>query len=89
MKNKLRIISSVQFYIQLATGILFLHVALSDIPFSIEKVSIAILLLTGWTLGYWRRRITRRRIKKSVTDNKFSIFMKDLTTWVNKENDKL
>ena len=65
MKRKLRTINVVQFYIQLATAMLFAYIAIIDT--NPIKMIIAFLLLLGWSLGYYRHRIMRRRLgrKKS------------------------
>ena len=60
MKRKLRTINAVQFYIQLATAMLFAYIAIIDI--NPIKMLIAFLLLFGWSLGYYRHRIMRRRL---------------------------
>ena len=60
MKKKLRTINAVQFYIQLATAMLFAYIAIIDI--NPIKMLIAFLLLFGWSLGYYRHRIMRRRL---------------------------
>ena len=60
MKRKLRTINAVQFYIQLATAMLFAYIAIIDT--NPIKMIIAFLLLLGWSLGYYRHRIMRRRL---------------------------
>jgi len=60
--NKLKVINSTQFYMQLFTASLLLYFTLtSDRP---KMAIIPILLLISWTLGYIQRRITRRRVNK-------------------------
>jgi|TARA_B100001105_G_scaffold65605_1_gene51370 hypothetical protein len=60
--NKLKVINTTQFYMQLFTASLLLYFTLtSDRP---KMVIIPILLLISWTLGYIQRRITRRRVNK-------------------------
>jgi len=60
--NKLKVINTTQFYMQLFTASLLLYFTLtSDRP---KMVVIPILLLISWTLGYIQRRITRRRVNK-------------------------
>ena len=60
MKRKLRRLNIVQFYIQLATAMLFAYIAIIDI--NPIKMMIAFLLLFGWSLGYYRHRLIRRRL---------------------------
>jgi hypothetical protein len=60
MKRKLRTLNVAQFYIQLATAMLFAYLAILDT--NPIKMVIAFLLLLGWSLGYYRHRIMRRRI---------------------------
>jgi hypothetical protein len=60
MKRKLRTLNVAQFYIQLATAMLFAYIAILDT--NPIKMVIAFLLLLGWSLGYYRHRIMRRRI---------------------------
>ena len=62
MKNKLRRLNAAQFYIQLATAILFANLAIIN-KNSIQMM-ISFLLLFGWSLGYYRHRIIRRRLEK-------------------------
>jgi len=58
--NKLKAINSIQFYIQLLTSLLLLYFTIkSDVP---ERSIIPILLLIAWTLGFYQRRVTRRRL---------------------------
>ena len=65
LKRKLRTINVVQFYIQLATAMLFAYIAIIDT--NPIKMIIAFLLLLGWSLGYYRHRIMRRRlVRKSL-----------------------
>ena len=60
--NKLKAINSVQFSIQLITSLLLLYFTLkSDTP---DRSIIPILLLLGWSLGFYQRRVTRRRVNK-------------------------
>ena len=60
--NKLQAINSIQFSIQLITALLLLYFTLnSDTP---NRVIIPILLLLGWSLGFYQRRVTRRRVNK-------------------------
>ena len=60
--NKIKVINSTQFYMQLFTASLLLYFTLtSDRP---KMAIIPILLLISWTLGYIQRRITRRRVNK-------------------------
>ena len=60
MKRKLRTLNAAQYYIQLSTAMLFAYVAIIDI--NPIKMIIAFLLLLGWSLGYYRHRIMRRRL---------------------------
>ena len=60
MKRKLRRLNVAQYYIQLATAMLFAYVAIIDI--NPIKMMIAFLLLFGWSLGYYRHRLIRRRL---------------------------
>ena len=62
MKRKLRRLNVAQYYIQLATAMLFAYIAIIDI--NPIKMMIAFLLLLGWSLGYYRHRIMRRRIER-------------------------
>lgn len=60
--NKLKAINSIQFFIQLITALLLLYFTLtSDTP---NRVIIPILLLFAWSLGFYERRVTRRRVNK-------------------------
>jgi len=60
--NKLKAINSVQFSIQLITALFLLYFTLnSDTP---NRAIIPILLLFGWSLGFYQRRVTRRRLNK-------------------------
>lgn len=60
--NKLKAINSIQFFIQLITALLLLYFTLtSDTP---NRVIIPILLLFAWSLGFYQRRVTRRRVNK-------------------------
>ena len=65
MKRKLRRLNIAQYYIQLATAMLFAYVAIIDI--NPIKMMIAFLLLFGWSLGYYRHRLIRRRLGRKVT----------------------
>jgi len=62
MKNKLRRLNAAQFYIQLVTAILFANLAI--INKNLIQMMISFLLLFGWSLGYYRHRIIRRRLEK-------------------------
>ena len=62
MKRKLRRLNIAQYYIQLATAMLFAYIAIIDV--NPIKMVIAFLLLLGWSLGYYRHRIMRRRIER-------------------------
>ena len=64
MKRKLRRLNIAQYYIQLATAMLFAYVAIIDI--NPIKMMIAFLLLFGWSLGYYRHRLIRRRLGRRV-----------------------
>jgi predicted benzoate:H+ symporter BenE len=60
--NKLKAINSIQFSIQLITALLLSYFTLkSDTP---DRAIIPILLLLGWSLGFYQRRVTRRRVNK-------------------------
>jgi len=60
--NRLKAINSVQFSIQLITALLLLYFTLkSDAP---DRAIIPILLILGWSLGFYQRRVTRRRVNK-------------------------
>tara|TARA_R100000789_G_C2973683_1_gene141439 strand:+ start:221 stop:421 length:201 start_codon:yes stop_codon:yes gene_type:complete len=65
MKRKLRRLNVAQYYIQLATAMLFAYIAIIDI--NPIKMMIAFLLLFGWSLGYYRHRLIRRRLGRKVT----------------------
>ena len=65
MKKKLRKLNIAQYYIQLATAMLFAYIAIIDV--NPIKMVIAFLLLLGWSLGYYRHRIMRRRIERRKT----------------------
>ena len=65
IENSIVWINKSQFYIQLLTAALFFYLAVLDTPISIPKVSISILLLLSWSLGYIRHRIQRRRIRSN------------------------
>ena len=60
--NKLKKINIAQFYIQLITAILFANLAIRDAD--LVKMFIAVLLVSQWSLGFWRHKIVRRRIKR-------------------------
>ena len=60
--NKLKKINLAQFYIQLITAILFAYLSIRDAD--VVKMLIAVLLVSQWSLGYWRHKIVRRRIKR-------------------------
>ena len=65
MKRKLRTLNAAQFYIQLATAMLFAYIAIIDT--NPIKMIIAFLLLLGLALGYYRHRFMRRRlVRKSL-----------------------
>ena len=65
--NKLKAINSIQFSIQLITALLLLYFSVfSDTP---SRAIIPILLLIGWSLGFYQRRITRRRVNKLRSSN--------------------
>lgn len=70
MKNKLRKLDTIQFYIQFTTAILFMWKVLEADQINYIGFSIALLLFIGWTLGYWRHRIVRRRIRKNGYNRK-------------------
>lgn len=60
--NKLKVINTVQFSIQLITALLLLYFTISSgTP---DRIIIPILLLLGWSLGFFQRRVTRRQIKR-------------------------
>ena len=60
--NKLKIVNSLQFFIQLLTALFLLYFTInSDNP---ERIIIPILLLLAWTLGFYQRRITRKRVNR-------------------------
>ncbi len=60
--NKLKKINLAQFYIQLITAILFAYLSVRDRD--IVKMFIAVLLVSQWSLGFWRHKIVRRRLRK-------------------------
>jgi len=64
MKRKLRRLNVAQYYIQLSTAMLFAYIAIIDI--NPIKMMIAFLLLFGWSLGYYRHRLIRRRLGRKV-----------------------
>ena len=60
--NKLKVINTVQFSIQLITALLLLYFTInSGTP---DRIIIPILLLLGWSLGFYQRRVTRRRVNR-------------------------
>lgn len=60
--NKLKAINTVQFSFQLITALLLLYFTInSGTP---DRIIIPILLLLGWSLGFFQRRVTRRQIKR-------------------------
>ena len=60
--NKLKAINTVQFSFQLITASLLLYFTInSGTP---DRIIIPILLLLGWSLGFFQRRVTRRQIKR-------------------------
>ncbi len=60
--NKLKAINIVQFSFQLITALLLLYFTInSGTP---DRIIIPILLLLGWSLGFFQRRVTRRQIKR-------------------------
>ncbi len=65
MKRKLRRLNVAQFYIQLSTAMLFAYIAIIDI--NPIKMMIAFLLLFGWSLGYYRHRLIRRRLGRKIS----------------------
>ena len=65
MKRKLRRLNVAQYYIQLSTAMLFAYVAIIDI--NPIKMMIAFLLLFGWSLGYYRHRLIRRRLGRRIS----------------------
>ena len=62
--NKLKKINLAQFYIQLITAILFAYLSIRDAD--VVKMFIAVLLVSQWSLGFWRHKIVRRRIKANT-----------------------
>ena len=61
--NKLKAINSVQFSIQLITALLLLYFTLkSDTP---DRAIIPILLLLGWSLGFYQRRVLEEELINS------------------------
>ena len=60
--NKLKKINIAQFYIQLITAILFAYLSIRDRD--VVKMFIAVLLVSQWSLGFWRHKIVRRRLRK-------------------------
>ena len=66
--NKLKAINSVPVSIQLITALLLLYFTIkSDTP---DRAIIPILLLLGWSLGFYQRRVTRRVNKLRGSKNK-------------------
>ena len=60
--NKLKAINIVQFSFQLITALLLLYFTInSGTP---DRIIIPILLLLGWSLGFFQRRVTRRQINR-------------------------
>ena len=73
--NKLKVINSIQFSIQLITALLLLYFSVfSDTP---SRAIIPILLLIGWSLGFYQRRITRRRVISLEAQIVKMYYMKD------------
>ena len=62
--HNLRKINLIQFYIQFVVACLFGYDAF--MLGNKIKMFIAVLLLSQWSLGYWRHRIVRRRIKNNL-----------------------
>ena len=62
--HKLKKINLAQFYIQLVTAILFAYLSIRDAD--VVKMLIAVLLVSQWSLGFWRHKIVRRRIKANT-----------------------
>ena len=63
-KNKLKKINLAQFYIQLVTANIFGYMSIRDAD--VLKMIIAVLLVSQWSLGFWRHKIVRRRIKANT-----------------------
>ena len=60
--NKLKAINIVQFSFQLITALLLLYFTInSGTP---DRIIIPILLLLGWSLGFYQTRVTRRQINR-------------------------
>ena len=60
--NKLKAINTVQFSFQLITALLLLYFTInSGTP---DRIIIPILLLLGWSLGFYQTRVTRRQINR-------------------------
>ena len=60
--NKLKVINTVQFSIQLITALFLLYFTISSgTP---DRIIIPILLLLGWSLGFYQRRVTIRRVNR-------------------------
>lgn len=60
--NKLKAINTVQFSFQLITALLLLYFTInSGTP---DRIIISILLLLGWSLGFYQTRVTRRQINR-------------------------
>jgi|TARA_Y100000389_G_scaffold41271_2_gene35958 hypothetical protein len=69
--NKLKALNTAQFSLQLLIALLLLYFTIdSETP---EKVIIPILLIFSWTLGFFQRRITRRRVNKLRKNDKNDI----------------
>lgn len=75
MKSRLRVLNSVQYSIQLLTALILLYFTInSNTP---ERIIIPILLIIGWTLGFYQRRITRVRVNKLRRKSKESEFIQE------------
>lgn len=75
MKRRLRVLNSVQYGIQLLTALILLYFTInSNTP---ERIIIPILLIIGWTLGFYQRRITRVRVNKLRRKSKESEFIQE------------
>ena len=65
--NKLKIINTTQYFLQLLTALFLLYFTVnSDTP---QRVVIPVLLICVWTLGFAQRRITRRRVNRLRKDD--------------------
>ena len=62
--HKLKKINLAQFYIQLVTATIFGYMSIRDAD--ILKMLIVVLLVSQWSLGFWRHKIVRRRIKANT-----------------------